>query len=159
MTLTKSLLLGSAAGLVAVASAQAADLPTRKGPVAVEYVRVCSITVAGAPVVGFRAENVGRDLSKLTDTVVTVALKMLDFSWAVDKGVADIWRKGGAQALIARQGLAHVQQALVAFEKQLIYGTTAPGSAAGFVGMVAAAPVAALARAASKSARSPVAVV
>jgi hypothetical protein len=53
MTLTKSLLLGSAAGLVAVASAQAADLPTRKGPVAVEYVRVCSITVAGAPVVGF----------------------------------------------------------------------------------------------------------
>src|SRR5947209_8094422 len=53
MTLMKSLLLGSAAGVVAVASAQAADLPTRKGPVAAEYVRVCSITVAGAPVVGF----------------------------------------------------------------------------------------------------------
>ena len=53
MTLIKSLLLGSAAGVVAVASAQAADLPTRKGPVAAEYVRICSITVAGAPVVGF----------------------------------------------------------------------------------------------------------
>jgi hypothetical protein len=53
MTLIKSLLLGSAAGLVAVSAAQAADLPTRKGPVAAEYVRVCSITVAGAPVVGF----------------------------------------------------------------------------------------------------------
>ena len=53
MTLIKSLLLGSAAGIVAVASAQAADLPTRKGPVAAEYVRVCSITVSGAPVVGF----------------------------------------------------------------------------------------------------------
>ena len=53
MTLIKSILLGSAAGIVAVASAQAADLPTRKGPVAAEYVRVCSITVAGAPVVGF----------------------------------------------------------------------------------------------------------
>ncbi len=53
MTLIKSLLLGSAAGVVAVASAQAADLPTRKGPVAAQYVRVCSITVAGAPVVGF----------------------------------------------------------------------------------------------------------
>ncbi len=53
MTLIKSILLGSAAGLVAVASAQAADLPTRKGPVAAEYVRICSITVAGAPVVGF----------------------------------------------------------------------------------------------------------
>jgi hypothetical protein len=53
MTLFKSLLLGSAAGLVAVSAAQAADLPTRKGPVAAEYVRVCSITVAGVPVVGF----------------------------------------------------------------------------------------------------------
>jgi opacity protein-like surface antigen len=30
MTLMKSILLGSAAGIVAVASAQAADLPTRK---------------------------------------------------------------------------------------------------------------------------------
>ena len=30
MTLIKSLLLGSAAGIVAVATAQAADLPTRK---------------------------------------------------------------------------------------------------------------------------------
>jgi hypothetical protein len=53
MTLIKSLLLGSAAGVVAVSAAQAADLPTRKGPVAAEYVRICSITVAGAPVVGF----------------------------------------------------------------------------------------------------------
>ena len=53
MTLIKSLLLGSAAGVVAVSAAQAADLPTRKCPVAAEYVRVCSITVAGAPVVGF----------------------------------------------------------------------------------------------------------
>src|ERR1700722_4933314 len=42
MTLIKSILLGSAAGLVAVASAQAADLPTRKAaPVA--YVRVCDV--------------------------------------------------------------------------------------------------------------------
>ena len=53
MTLFKSLLLGTATGLVAVSAAQAADLPTRKGPVAAEYVRVCSITVAGVPVVGF----------------------------------------------------------------------------------------------------------
>ena len=38
--------------MVAVASAQAADLPTRKGAPAAEYVRVCSITVAGKPIVG-----------------------------------------------------------------------------------------------------------
>ena len=43
MTLMKSLLLGSAAGIVAVASAQAADLPTKKGAPAAEYVKICSI--------------------------------------------------------------------------------------------------------------------
>ncbi len=42
MTLIKSLLLGSAAGVVAVASAQAADLPTRKAA-PVEYVKICNV--------------------------------------------------------------------------------------------------------------------
>jgi hypothetical protein len=42
MTLIKSLLLGSAAGIFAVAAAQAADLPTRKAA-PVEYVRVCNV--------------------------------------------------------------------------------------------------------------------
>src|SRR5829696_4865323 len=46
MKLAKSLLLGSAAGLAAVAGAQAADLPVRKAA-AVEYVRVCSTYGAG----------------------------------------------------------------------------------------------------------------
>jgi hypothetical protein len=41
MKLVKSLLLGSAAGLFAVAGAQAADLPVRKAA-PVDYVRVCS---------------------------------------------------------------------------------------------------------------------
>jgi hypothetical protein len=53
MTLIKSLLLGSATGIVAIASAQAADLPTRKGAPAAEYVRICSITVGGTPIVGW----------------------------------------------------------------------------------------------------------
>ena len=53
MTLMKSLLLGSAAGIVAVASAQAADLPTKKGAPAVQYVQICTITVSGKPIVGF----------------------------------------------------------------------------------------------------------
>jgi len=43
MTLIKSLLLGSSATLIAVASAQAADLPTKKGAPAAEYVKVCKI--------------------------------------------------------------------------------------------------------------------
>jgi hypothetical protein len=42
MTLIKSILLGSAAGIVAVASAEAADLPTRKAA-PVEYVKVCNV--------------------------------------------------------------------------------------------------------------------
>jgi hypothetical protein len=42
MTLIKSLLLGSAAGIIAVASAEAADLPTRKAA-PVEYVKVCNV--------------------------------------------------------------------------------------------------------------------
>lgn len=99
----------------------------------------------GAPVVGFRAPNVGRDEDSSTDTVVTVTLKILDFSWSVDKAVADIWRKGGASALIAREGLRHIKAALVAFEKQLIYGATALGDASGFTGMIQATTVDALA--------------
>jgi hypothetical protein len=42
MTLMKSILLGSAAGIVAVAAAQAADLPTKKAAPA-EYVKICNV--------------------------------------------------------------------------------------------------------------------
>ena len=45
MKMVKGLLLGSAAGIVAVAGAQAADLPVKAKPV--EYVRVCSLYGAG----------------------------------------------------------------------------------------------------------------
>ena len=47
MKLFKSLLLGSAAGLVAVSGASAADLGVKKPAAAVEYVRVCSAHGAG----------------------------------------------------------------------------------------------------------------
>src|SRR5215217_2506425 len=46
MKLVKSLLLGSAAGLTAVAGAQAADLPVQKAA-PVEYVRICTAYGAG----------------------------------------------------------------------------------------------------------------
>lgn len=46
MKLVKSLLLGTAAGIAAVAGAQAADLPSRKAA-PVEYVRVCTAYGAG----------------------------------------------------------------------------------------------------------------
>src|SRR5262249_14470033 len=45
MKAVKMLLLGSAAGLVAVTAGQAADLPVKAKPV--EYVRICSLYGAG----------------------------------------------------------------------------------------------------------------
>src|SRR5437016_6354682 len=45
MKMVKSLLLVSAAGLVAMSGAQAADLPVKAKPV--EYVKVCSLYGAG----------------------------------------------------------------------------------------------------------------
>src|SRR5215210_9005407 len=45
MKMVKSLVLGSAAGLIAVSGAQAADLPVKAK--AVEYVRICSLYGAG----------------------------------------------------------------------------------------------------------------
>ena len=41
MKMVKSLLLGSAAGLVAVSGTQAADLPVKAKPV--EYVKICTL--------------------------------------------------------------------------------------------------------------------
>src|ERR1700688_2836186 len=43
MKLVKSLLLGSAAGFVAIAAAQAADLESDKAPKSADYVKVCSL--------------------------------------------------------------------------------------------------------------------
>src|SRR5580700_3120325 len=45
MKMVKSLLLGSAAGLVAVTAGQAADLPVKAKPA--EYVKICSLYGAG----------------------------------------------------------------------------------------------------------------
>lgn len=87
----------------------------------------------GAPVVGFRAENAGRDFDHSADTIVTVTLKILDFSWAVDKAVADAWRQGGAQALVAREGRRHLRSAFFTAEQQYINGVGA--DAAGFAGL------------------------
>jgi Porin subfamily len=41
MTITKRMLLGSAAALTAISSTQAADLPVKAKPV--EYVKICSL--------------------------------------------------------------------------------------------------------------------
>lgn len=99
-----------------------------------------------APVIAFRDPNVGREMKSSADTVVTNTLKILDFSWDVDKAIADVWRKGGKEAMIAREGMRHVKAAMVTFEKAIIYGTTATHGVTGsFSGMIQQTSVDALA--------------
>jgi hypothetical protein len=88
----------------------------------------------GAPTVGFRAENTGIDFSTDSDRIVNIELKILDWSHAVDKAVADAWRQGGKDAYMDRKGFRNLRAALSTYEKQVIYGTVA-GAAAGFDGM------------------------
>ena len=90
----------------------------------------------GSPVVGFRSENDGRENDNSEDTVASVSLKIVDFSFAVDMAVADAWRDGGAEALIAREGARHLQAALAKLEKQVFYGTGTGGDASGFSGFM-----------------------
>lgn len=92
---------------------------------------------SGAPVVGFRAPNTGRDHSASADTLVTIDLKILDASFHVDKAVADAYQRGGPAALVAREAKRHIKAAFALAEKQLIYGTG--NDANGFVGLANAA--------------------
>ncbi len=86
-----------------------------------------------SPTVGFRPENNGRDFSKSVDELVTVTLKILDWSWASDKAVADAWRQGGAAAFVSREGNRHLAAAMFEFEKQWVKGTN--NDATGFAGL------------------------
>lgn len=96
----------------------------------------------GAPVVGFRAANDGRENKASADTLVTITLKILDASFAVDKALADAYRKG-PEAYLAREGKRHMKAAFAAAELQLVNGVSA--DSAGFVGMLAATTIDAVA--------------
>lgn len=87
----------------------------------------------GAPVVGFRDPNTGREWDHSSDELVTINLKILDASMAVDKSIADAYQKGGAQALIALEAKRHLKAAFFGVERQFFLGA-AEGDANGFVG-------------------------
>jgi len=89
--------------------------------------------VTTLPTVGFRSENAGRDMSKSATTIITDTLKLLDFTWEADVGVADAWRKG-RRDYIDREGMLHVLAALKIAEVQIINGTIGTGNASGFSG-------------------------
>lgn len=90
------------------------------------------IKETGAPVVGFRAVNDGRENSKSADTVVTVTLKVMDGSFKVDQALADIYTKG-REAYIAREARRHMRAMFAGAEAQFLYGVGA--NADGFVGL------------------------
>ncbi len=87
------------------------------------------------PVVGFRNENAGRDFDHSVDRVDTVDLKILDWSWACDKAVAESSRlAGGKDEYIRREGMRHVMSAMFKLEMQWINGTVG-ADATGFNGL------------------------
>jgi hypothetical protein len=88
-----------------------------------------------APTVGFRAVNDGRDNSKSGDTQISVALKILDATYAVDVALADNYNKGGKDAYLAKEGMRHLKAAFFKAEQQMFYGTGAGGDAGGFSGL------------------------
>jgi hypothetical protein len=101
----------------------------------------------GAPVVGFRAPNAGREMDSSDDTGVSIDLKVLDWSFAVDVAVAEAWRKGRDHYL-GREAKRHLAAALLKFERQVINGIVgasdsagASGDSAGFTGFRDAATI------------------
>lgn len=76
----------------------------------------------GAPVVGFRDPNTGRDYDHSEDELVTINLKILDATFAVDKALADAYMQGGAEAFLAREGRRHLRAAFFLSERQFFSG-------------------------------------
>jgi hypothetical protein len=84
MKMVKSLLLGSAAGLVAVAGAQAADLPVKAKPV--QYVKICSLYGDG-----FYYVPGSQTCLKISGYV------RADYGYNVDTNVVHVYGTNGAQ--------------------------------------------------------------
>lgn len=92
---------------------------------------------SGAPVVGFRAANAGREWDSSNDTAVTINLKIMDATFGVDQALADTYKKG-KEAYIAREAQRALRAAFSGVETQLIDGAT-DGDSGGFVGIREAA--------------------
>lgn len=87
----------------------------------------------GQPNVGFRSENDGREYDHSEDRTETVTCKIVDFSWRVDKAVADAHYRG-PEYIIAREGARHLMSVLWHLEQQVFYGTAS--DSAGFTGFL-----------------------
>ena len=101
--------------------------------------------ITGAPSVGFRSENDGRENDHSEDTVVTVNLKIADFGFSVDIASAEGDSQSTPEQVIAREGARHLAAILFKAEQQVFYGTGTGGDAAGFSGFLNSAYLDALA--------------
>jgi hypothetical protein len=85
-----------------------------------------------APTVGMRSIGTGVANSNSTDAEITIALKIVAASFAVEKAAADSYFKGAAE-FVAREMRRQLRAAFFAVEQQIFNGTGA-GNAAGFAG-------------------------
>lgn len=89
-------------------------------------------TTTGAPVVGFRAVNDGREHDSAIRTAVTLDLEIFDASFTVDTAIARSYR-GGPEALLRLEAIEALKQGYFVLEKQVLQGTVA--NADGFTGL------------------------
>ena len=80
----------------------------------------------GAPVVGFRSPNDGREHDSSVDTLETLDLKILDATFTVDTAIANAYRLG-PEAFIAREAQRHLRAAFKEAEDQVVNGDDAAG--------------------------------
>jgi len=124
MKLAKSLLLGSAAGLMAVAGANAADLPVRAAAPAVDYVRVCNAYGTGfffIPGTETCLRIGGSVRAQITSTSPAVGTVARDRNY---------WGTGGSRAQIFFDTRTATEMGLLRTFTRLEYGI-APGVPAG----------------------------
>lgn len=76
---------------------------------------------SAAPAVGFRAANAGIEWRVDSDTLVTLALKILDASFGIDRALVDSAARGGA-TIMQRKAMRHLRAAFSHAELQLLYG-------------------------------------
>lgn len=89
----------------------------------------------GAPVVGYRVINDGREHDHSEDTAVTINLAILDATFKVDVAVPSEYKNGGRDAWLTKELNRHLRAAFSKMEKQVFYGTTAQGDAVGHTGI------------------------
>ena len=91
-----------------------------------------------APTAGFRNVNDGIVETASSDTLVSIALSILDSSFATDIQLARGYN-GGVEAYLQREAMRHLRSAFQVLEQSVIYGD--PGN---FVGMFDQAELASL---------------